>query len=456
MYDKDVNADIYYKTAAQWAADNPYLPRGDMGVETDTGLSKLGVGYRWSATPYTPSATPGANALSITKTGEWQKGSPTTTALVGVPPQSFDIDGVAYSAPGLWLSSWSHSESSPPAGARLTSLSLNNLAGTSGFLSIGPLAYMTSFSAPALKIAGGLSFSGNTALTDGTKLFPSLVAIIGANSDFGGTNGVNSGLTSIDFPELVVFGGAYSSVVLLNSGAGSCANLTSMNFPKLQFMGNAVIGAPSATGLTNLDFPSLKYLGTLTVTSGPGVTTLTLPSLVWCDGGISFSNTTNLANVTLPVDGRLKGMTGNVTFTGFKLTQASVDNIIQALALLDGTGGTTSFGSGRTLNLGGGTNAAPTVASTTTTAGSNVSCSGTTCTVTLTAHGFTTGDVIGVSGVTTATNANRWAVITVTGANTFTYTISSQTATGAGTATIRKAGADLKAIVTRGATVTTN
>jgi hypothetical protein len=279
---------------------------------------------------------------------------------------------------------------------------------------------------------------------------------LGANSQFGGGSGVNSGLTSIDFPELVVFGAAYSSVVLLNSGAGSCTNLTSMNFPKLRFMGNAVVGAPGANGLTNLDFPSLKYLGTLTVTSGPGVTTLTLPSLVWCDGGISFSNTTNLANVTLPVDGRLRGMTGNVSFTGFKLTQASVDNIMQALASLDGTNGTTAFSTGRTVNVSGGTSAAPTSVSEVTTPGSNFSCSGTTCTVSLTAHGYTTGDVLRISGVTTATNANRYAVITVTTANAFTYTITSQTATGAGTATIRKANDNVKALVTRGVTLTTN
>jgi hypothetical protein len=83
-------------------------------------------------------------------------------------------------------------------------------------------------------------------------------------------------------------------------------------------------------------------------------------------------------------------------------------------------------------------------------------CAGTTCTVNWTAHGYATGDVLRVSGITTATNANRYAVITVVNANQFTYAITSQTATGAGTATVVKAAASAKALVTRGVTLTTN
>jgi hypothetical protein len=83
-------------------------------------------------------------------------------------------------------------------------------------------------------------------------------------------------------------------------------------------------------------------------------------------------------------------------------------------------------------------------------------CAGTTCTVNWTGHGYATGDVLRISGITTATNANRYARITVVNANQFTYTITSQTATGAGTATVVKAGASANALVTRGVTLTTN
>jgi hypothetical protein len=74
----------------------------------------------------------------------------------------------------------------------------------------------------------------------------------------------------------------------------------------------------------------------------------------------------------------------------------------------------------------------------------------------MTAHGYATGDVLRISGITTLTNANRYAVITVVNANQFTYNMTSQTATGAGTATVIKAGASAKALVTRFVQLTTN
>jgi hypothetical protein len=122
---------------------------------------------------------------------------------------------------------------------------------------------------------------------------------------------------------------------------------------------------------------------------------------------------------------------------------------------MDGTNGTVNFGTGRSITITG-TSSAPTNLGSITTAGSNFVGAGTTCTVNLTSHGYATGDVLRVSGITTLTNANRYAVITVVNANQFTYTITSQTATGAGTATIVKAGASAKALVTRGVTLTTN
>jgi hypothetical protein len=129
---------------------------------------------------------------------------------------------------------------------------------------------------------------------------------------------------------------------------------------------------------------------------------------------------------------------------------------------MDGNNNTSLFGTGKSLTISGGTNAAPSndgsvnVTLQTSPTLPNISCVGTTCTVNLTNHGYSSGDVLRISGVTTATNANRYAVITVTNANQFTYTITSQTANGGGTATIIKAGASAKTLVTRGVTLTTN
>lgn len=52
--DRSVSPLIRSKTAAQWSTEDPYLSRGDLGVESDTGKEKVGVGAKWSATSYQP------------------------------------------------------------------------------------------------------------------------------------------------------------------------------------------------------------------------------------------------------------------------------------------------------------------------------------------------------------------------------------------------------------------
>lgn len=52
MRDRDFHADVWDKTAAEWAALNPYLPKNDYAVEKDTGRAKIGIGQRWLDTPY--------------------------------------------------------------------------------------------------------------------------------------------------------------------------------------------------------------------------------------------------------------------------------------------------------------------------------------------------------------------------------------------------------------------
>lgn len=45
-------ADIIAKTSTEWSAVDPFLAKNDIGVESDTGRQKVGVGLKWSATPY--------------------------------------------------------------------------------------------------------------------------------------------------------------------------------------------------------------------------------------------------------------------------------------------------------------------------------------------------------------------------------------------------------------------
>ena len=54
MIDSDFKSDIVSRTAAQWTAMDPHLDKNDLGVESDTGKQKVGVGKKWSDTAYLP------------------------------------------------------------------------------------------------------------------------------------------------------------------------------------------------------------------------------------------------------------------------------------------------------------------------------------------------------------------------------------------------------------------
>jgi hypothetical protein len=70
MRGPDFKADFFAKSSGEWAASNPHLPKNDLGIELDTGKQKLGVGLRWSDTPYlaTPSGGPSVVALTYAAT----------------------------------------------------------------------------------------------------------------------------------------------------------------------------------------------------------------------------------------------------------------------------------------------------------------------------------------------------------------------------------------------------
>jgi len=278
--------------------------------------------------------------------------------------------------------------------------------------------------------------------------------------------------TSVSAPNLVYVG----SSLCTPAGPVSYSNLTSINFPKLVVSGSFLNGvfpalttlnvnslvetslsSLTANALLSLNLPSVKILnGGLTFT-GTSATSINLSSLVACLGSGGITLTAGLCTtLTLPSLGTWKILGGNFTASGCALNQASVDSVLDALAYMDGANNTQNFGGGRIVNLSSGTSSAPSNAGSQTTAGSNFSGVLTLCTVNLAGHGYSTGDVLRVSGVTGLTNANRYAVITVVNSNQFTYSITSQTATGGGTATLIKANASAKALVTRGVSLTTN
>jgi hypothetical protein len=59
MMEQPFKADIHQKTASEWTAINPFLHKNDLGIESDTGKIKVGVGALWSNTTYLPGASSG-------------------------------------------------------------------------------------------------------------------------------------------------------------------------------------------------------------------------------------------------------------------------------------------------------------------------------------------------------------------------------------------------------------
>ena len=305
----------------------------------------------------------------------------------------------------------------------------------------------------------GRSASGAT-----TYLIPD---IEGSYSDFCGA--VATSITSLNAPNLVYVGGG-----IIGGTSATLASLTSISLPKLFYLGS-IFSNITANSLTTLDLSSLVVLASMLPSALNGLTSLNLPKvktisqLGFASTGCTSISTPSLVSIlitslavpacttwTLPTLGTWKICTGNISISSCAFNQATVDNLLSALAYMDGTNNTSAYSTGRTVLITG-TSSAPTNLGSTTTAGSNFVGTGTTCTVNLTGHGYATGDVLRVSGITTLTLANRYAVITVVNANQFTYTMAgTQNLTGAGTATVIKAGASAKALVTRGVTLTTN
>jgi hypothetical protein len=342
-----------------------------------------------------------------------------------IPAQDFQINGVLQgTGAGKWVSSieyYSGSIGGP------TSWVFSDLEGTSGgFFSSNIPITATSVSAPNLIYVGGSLLAGGGVFT-------------------------YTALTSINFPKLKYLGG------LALGAPNAYPALTSINFPELVFMGSNFTGI--FNGVTSMDLSKLQINNGLSFAS-TSLTSLSLPSLVISLGQFSL-NLPALTTLNLPTLGTWKAMFGNVNLTNIALNQTSVNDLLAALAYMDGNNGTVSYGTGRTVAILGTSSAPSNLGVVTGLNGSQFVGAGTICTATIANHGYAIGDVIRVAGVGAPLgNANRYAVILSSGFTTgqFQYTITSQTGTGTGTGTVSvtKAGASAAALVNRGVTLTTN
>lgn len=329
---------------------------------------------------------------------------------------------------------------------RITSLSTNATSTPGGILtqvSFQTVPNLVSFSAPDLVMSGSIGASAALFVNLTTLSFPELVLAKGS------ILGTFSVLTALSFPKL-----RFASSLSITANAA-----TTVSFPVLESATGNVAGQYNA--VTSISFPELRTCGGIGVSS-TSLTTLAIPKLRTMSG--SFSPVTPLlATLTLPPLGQWKVLLSSLSLTSGSLPQGSVDALLAHLAYMDGNNDTLAYGSSRVVQITG-SNAAPsnlgsvTVTLATSPTLPNLVCSGTTCTVNMTAHGYAVGDVLRVSGVTGATNANRYAVVaTVPNANQFTYTTvnTASPTNGAGQMNIVKASNNVKTLVTRGVSLTT-
>lgn len=211
-----------------------------------------------------------------------------------------------------------------------------------------------------------------------TLSFPSLTTIGGgiAQSNGGLVPEELTGMTSMSFPVLTTVNGLFQpnnlpaltvlSFPMLATVTGlfspsSMGALTTWNFPALSVVGGT-FNPLSMASLTSLSCNVLTIIGgNATISSMAILTTVGLPGMVSYGGTIDLhSSNGNLTSVTLGTNGTLKAINGaTINISGQKLTVANVNAILNLLVTLDGTNGTTAWGTGKTLTINGGTNGAP-------------------------------------------------------------------------------------------------
>jgi hypothetical protein len=265
-----------------------------------------------------------------------------------LPSGGVESDGVMVPAPGVFVSNLLYDEKSTTAASRLTSVSFDDLSGVVVTLGCFNMAGVTSFSCPSLKCVGG-GFT-LTALPLAVSVnFDSLV-MVGGNFAIG----TMASLTTLSFPALKGVSGNFTPATM--------ASLTTLSFPALKGVAGTVQPATMAS-LTTLSFPALEDVGVnFVVSSMASLTTISAPAMVAYGGTVTLNSALgNVTSLILGTIGTLKIVMGaTINVSGQKLDVTSVNALLALLVSLDGTNGTTLWGSGKTLTINGGTNAAPT------------------------------------------------------------------------------------------------
>ena len=330
-----------------------------------------------------------ASPLSITITGAFLYPIP----ILLIAPPLLQVDNTI-SGLGKWANNITYSEqnSALPV-VSLTSATFNDLVGAVD-LSITNSIALTTLSLPVLTTVGNtITLTGLAALT--TLSLPALTTVVNTTTITSGS------LTTLSLPALTTTGCFFNpnnlpllttlSLPVLSSvgstlGIQTLAALTTLSLPALTTTGFSFfchtmaalttlsipvlskVGGnfqPHTMGsLTSISVPALTRVGvSITISTGMVITSWSSPALISVGQNITITPSLSaLTTVTLGTIGTLKSVGGNISFFGEALTEVAVDHVLALVASLDGTNGTTSWGTGKQLILDLGTNAPPSAA----------------------------------------------------------------------------------------------
>jgi len=154
-------------------------------------------------------------------------------------------------------------------------------------------------------------------------------------------------IDDLSFPALTTIGGGDFSG---NFNPQNLPSLTSMSFPALTTISARYFGGnfnpQNLPSLTSMSFPALTTIGgDFDITDGWSLQSADFPALETVGGHIQDNTNSNAMDsfTMFNIGTHLKSVGDYVLFTHSALNQTSVDNLLVALANLDGTNGTTRY-----------------------------------------------------------------------------------------------------------------
>lgn len=271
--------------------------------------------------------------------------------------------GVSFS--GLQVVSGAYIVSGGSAAVRVE----HGLSGLASLTGIGLIQSKTQtlYLGPVDAVTGAVSVTGLKQIGNSGTIFNLVSGVV-----------TSSGITNFDMRSLTGWYGRInvqlpaatgfnlSSVQFIGSNSATGFAAAQMNTPALQFiLGTGVTGDITLTGLQYLyhrDMHNAATQGTATgfLLIASGATSISMPNIItgflrqisgsttktgWIQGA-------SVTGLTFGSSGTTKELFMNFTASGCPLNQASVDNILQTFASLDGTNSTTVY-SGLTIRLNG-------------------------------------------------------------------------------------------------------